>query len=442
MVSRAQRRWLEEELPALVQAGVLAPDAAERLRAHYAAEPGRSGAVPLFAVLGAGLIGLGVMLLLAANWEELGRGARTALCFLMLLAAQVAAGWALLRRASSTAWTEATGVGLSLAAAATIALVGQTWQTQGDLRSFLESWLLLTFPITYLLGSRGAAALYLVGAAGWLGYALDAKESTWGYWLILAGILPYLVSLVGRAEAPLRNGFLASVATPVIAFGAMAGFHIESAVALVLLWSLVTAGIYATGAAGRSGGAYYAAPSASLAGLALAWAALMLGYVGAWEFVGDTWDREGEGSWADAVGAGLVAGAFGLLWLVGAVRLALAGDRARLALAAFPLMLAAGIAATLASEGRVLAAVGANLFALGVGLAIALAGMAESNLRRANAGLLFLGALVFMRFSDMNLDYTLRGLVFIGFGVAFLLLNLRLRRSARGLGRGAGEVAA
>jgi len=74
-------RWLYGELPQLVEQGVLTSDAAERLRGHYGeAEPLRPArlAVVVFGVFGALLIGAGIILMLAHNWEELSRPVRAA----------------------------------------------------------------------------------------------------------------------------------------------------------------------------------------------------------------------------------------------------------------------------------------------------------------------------------------------------------------------------
>ena len=63
---------LYEELPGLVAQGVLTSEAEARLRAHYGpAEPARPArlAVIIFSVLGALLIGAGIILLLGHNWD-------------------------------------------------------------------------------------------------------------------------------------------------------------------------------------------------------------------------------------------------------------------------------------------------------------------------------------------------------------------------------------
>lgn len=442
MASRAERRWLERELPHLVRKGVVPAEVADRLRSHYAAASGRASAVPLFAVLGASLIGLGAVLLLAANWEALSRPLRAATCFAVLLTAQSLGGFALLRRPGSAAWREATALGLALAAAAATALVAQTYQVQGDLRGFLASWILLSAALPYLFDARGLAALLLLGAGGWLVLARLEGDAPYAFWGFLALLVPYLASLAslrGRASGRLRSAFLATVAAAVVAFGAVFGLRIAQLDVGVGLGSLVAAGLYALGATTRQGGAeapFYATPVRAtpvrgLASLASAGALLALSFQGAWSFVGAEWDAGGAPGALDHAGAALLAVAAGGLAGRGALRFLRDGDPPRGLLAAWPLVVGVGVLGIRLGGPAAAAAALAGIWTLALAVGTALAGMNEADLRRANAGLLLLGVLVLTRFSDWNLSFTLRGVVFIAFGVGFLLLNLRLRRTGR-----------
>src|SRR5690349_21064436 len=97
-------RWLYDELPALLSGGVLDDRSAERLRAHYGRVPERNPralALLVFGVIGAGLVGLGIILVLANNWDDLSRPIRDGMIFALLLAAQGLAGFAMARRAGS-----------------------------------------------------------------------------------------------------------------------------------------------------------------------------------------------------------------------------------------------------------------------------------------------------------------------------------------------------
>ena len=100
-------KWLLSELPGLEAQGVIDGPAADRLRTHYAGQAsgvGRRLVVAIFAVFGALLIGGGVILLLAHNWEAFGRGTRAAIALTPLAAVQVLVGWVLVKRSESTAW--------------------------------------------------------------------------------------------------------------------------------------------------------------------------------------------------------------------------------------------------------------------------------------------------------------------------------------------------
>lgn len=429
-----QRRWLQTELNRLVEAGLLPPEIAERLRRHYGVPEARRAAVPLLAILGVALVGLGVILLLAVNWETLSRATRAGLCFALLLAAQGLAGWALLARRPSVAWSEGAALALVLASGAAIALVGQTYHVAGDLRSFLTSWLLLAAPVPYLFDARAAAALYLLGAWQWLAASLAAGEPASLAALFLLAALPFLV-LRARHEASARDAFLGWVAVPVLAFGALAIYRIVRLDALVLLAATVLAGTYALGATARAraaGAPFYAAPAERLGGLAIAAATFALGYVDVWRFVGEMLPARGRPPGAlDAAGALTVGLAFAVLAGRGLWQELARGAWPRALLAAFPLVVGAGILAVHAFETRYPGAALANAYGLALGIGLVLLGLREGRLRLANQGLLLLGALVLARFADLALSYRVRGLVFIALGVVFLLLNLRLARRKR-----------
>ncbi len=411
---------------------MLDPEDAERLRGHYAS-PGSAGrGLPLFAVLGVALIGLGVILLLAHNWEDLSRAQRAALSFALLLGAQGAAAFGLLRRRTSVAWSESASLFLMLASAATIALIGQTYHVPGDLRGFLLSWLLPCLPLVYLFDSRASAALYLVGISGWLAASRLAEDPLLPYWGYLALGLPYLVWLDRRGDHSVRSAFLAAIAVPAIACGAVFGVRLETMLPLVLLGVTVAGGTHALGAMAPERGAgapYYAAPARWLAALAIACTVFVLGYEGGWRFAFGKLQLFGNDQGiVDPLGALAVGLLFGVLALRGALVTLRAGDWPAALLCGFPLVVAIGVVAVRALDSGIPGMLLANAFGLAVGTGIALAGVRENRIALANAGLLLLAALIFARFSDWQLSFTTRGLAFIALGVAFLMLNLRLRR--------------
>jgi uncharacterized membrane protein len=151
---KTQIRWLYNELPKLVGAGILSADEAERLRVHYgevAESPKGRLALLVFGVLGSLLVGAGVILLFAHNWEQLTRPARTVIALTPLVCGQSLALWGVWTGRRSSAWRESVATLITLAIGAAIALVGQTYHIPGDPGAFLLTWMLLALPLVYLL---------------------------------------------------------------------------------------------------------------------------------------------------------------------------------------------------------------------------------------------------------------------------------------------------
>ena len=156
MKNARQVRWLYDELPELTAIGVVDGETAAKIRRHYgelSQVPGSKIALTVFTILGSLLVGVGIILLLAHNWENLSRAVRVVLSFLPLLAAQAIAFHVRRKPAPFRGALEGAGLFLSLAIAASIALVGQTYHIYGDLGNFLLTWGLLILPLIYLFRS-------------------------------------------------------------------------------------------------------------------------------------------------------------------------------------------------------------------------------------------------------------------------------------------------
>ncbi|MBT3194588.1 MAG: DUF2157 domain-containing protein, partial [Verrucomicrobia bacterium] len=146
-------KWLYSELPGLVQKGVLSEAYAHALKDHYGEVKQRSGriiALSVCSILGASLIGAGLILLFGHNWTELSRPARTVLVILPLIAAQAGGGWCLYKGKQSVAWRESISTFIMLTIGSSIALVGQTYHIPGNLTQFLLVWMILSIPLIYI----------------------------------------------------------------------------------------------------------------------------------------------------------------------------------------------------------------------------------------------------------------------------------------------------
>lgn len=427
-------RQLYEELPQLVAQGVLTPDAEARLRAHYGAiEPERPArlAVIIFGILGALLIGAGVILVLAHNWENLSRPVRAGLSFLPLMAAQGLAARVMIKRSQSTAWREGAGALLFLMIGASISLVAQTYNISGNVPAFLLTWSLLGLPLAYLLNAAVPALLYLWGITEWACHLRCDHGWAGGYWLLAALLLPLLAAWLkgGRYQTRLTALLWALCVSVTIA----AGVTIERV--LPGLWIILYAGLFALMfLAGEfwfnDAEGFWTRPLRHFGAAGVLALSFMLTFEGPWKEIGwhhVHWDRLQEVSWRALPDAVL-----GSVLPLAALFLLVMTPRRRTALGLFlglaPIFAIGGYCLCSLSETYAPAAGLFDLYLLAVGLWLLVTGIRGNVQGQMNAGLLSVAALIIARFFDTDLGFLLRGLAFIGLGIALLVANLVMLR--------------
>src|SRR6188768_1764553 len=148
-------RALLKALPQLVQEGLITAEQGERIRARYAADPEQSSGRMLlvFAILGSLLVGLGIILIIAHNWDDLPRIARTVLAFIPVLIGQGLVWYTLQRKPDVASWREGSALLLACGLCACVALLSQIYHVSGDLEGYLLTCSLLILPLLYLPGS-------------------------------------------------------------------------------------------------------------------------------------------------------------------------------------------------------------------------------------------------------------------------------------------------
>lgn len=190
---------IKNDIKELVEKQVISRDVASKIEAFYQAKqidtPNRLFVV--FGVLGSLLVGLGVILILAHNWDDFSKTTRTIFAFLPLIIGQFFVGYSILKK-KSVAWKEASGTFLFFAVGASMALISQIYNIPGDISSYLLTWILLCVPLMYLLKSHTLAILHIVFATSYacsLGY-FTGDESPWFYLLLVVLMLPHYLQLV------------------------------------------------------------------------------------------------------------------------------------------------------------------------------------------------------------------------------------------------------
>lgn len=193
-----------KNLEELLDAGVINEETAIQIQQFYETkeEDNPSRLILVFGILGALLVGLGIILILAHNWDDIPRNIKTLLGFIPLIVGQVACGWTLLKKNDSLAWRESSAVFLFFAIGASIALIGQIYNIPGNLKSFLFTWMLLALPLLYVMRSSMVSVLYLIGILAYTNSFLRQNQYYQFYPLFLAAMPHYYLLL---KEKPLSN---------------------------------------------------------------------------------------------------------------------------------------------------------------------------------------------------------------------------------------------
>lgn len=185
-----------KELEVLVRDQVISSEISDRI-SHYYEGKNVSGANRLFiifGIFGGLLVGSGVILMLAHNWDDFSRSTKTVLAFVPLLIGQFFAGFSILKE-KSKAWREASGTFLFFVVGASIALVSQIYNIMGELDSFLLTWIVLCLPLIYLLRSHAVALLVLLLSTNYamqIGFWNYKDDSVpWIYLILFLAILPH-----------------------------------------------------------------------------------------------------------------------------------------------------------------------------------------------------------------------------------------------------------
>ncbi len=436
-MGRLSIRWLLSELPKLETEGVIDASAADRLRTHYAEETSGSGrrlVVAIFAVFGALLIGGGVILLLAHNWEAFGRGTRAAIALVPLAASQVLVGWVLIKKGGSTAWREGSATLLALTVATAIALVDQTYHTGGDLESFLWRWSLLLAPLPWLLNSTAVAMLFLAALTWWAGAAKVEGSQILMMWSLAVAVVPHLVKILRTDRRGLRAANLQWAIA--IFLCVAAGLGLDNRVPG--LWIVIYVGLFALmitlGAVNRrdeEGLWRRPLEMVGVSGSIVTW--LILSFDEPWRHIGwkHIYSTEKFLEVTSRMNEVLAVG----LPLAAIVAMALLLDRGRHRLylvwgLSVPLV-AVVWPLTAATDSRWIGAAAFTLLLFVVGVATIVEGVRRQNLGTVNLGMLVVALLVVVRFFDSGFGFILKGFAFILVGFGFLVANVMLSRSLR-----------
>ena len=400
-------------------------ESADALRAHYRkTEPGRAQnlALVVCAILGATLVGAGIILLIAHNWDDLGRPARTVVSFLPLAAACVLSAFAILRKPASAALNEGSGIFHVLSIGAAISLVSQTYHISGNFSDFMLTWALLSLPLAYLLRSTSVAMLYVLGITVWTGSRFENNAGMLWYWPLFAGAMPFYGGLLRQNRCSIRANWLSTVVAVSVPFAL--GFQCNDF--LGRIWFLLFSGYFAVlylverQWLRKDWSSRFTHPFRLIGGGGIMVLSIVMSYRDLWrEHYYYSTPAPITATYLTAFGLsyGFVAATVLLLILCWRNRTEFNPFAATFSLAA----LAAYLLYLHEEDTAIIIVMNAYAAVLAIGTIVR--GLQNNRLATLNAGMVVAAALIIARFFDSDLSFVVRGVAFILIGTGFLAMN-------------------
>ena len=193
---------IKSELKNLVIAGIVSPDIAVDIENYFNknANQSQNKLVAIFGILGAILCGLGIILILAHNWDDLSMVAKSFISFVPLFTGQFFCGFSLFKKNENIAWRESSSVFLFFAIGASISLIAQIYNISGDFDAFVLTWSVLALPLVYCLRSSMVSLLYIIGITVYCCntnyFIYPQPPINYWYFLLLLGVAPHYFNLL------------------------------------------------------------------------------------------------------------------------------------------------------------------------------------------------------------------------------------------------------
>ncbi len=414
---------IHKDISDLIKADIITQETADKILDYYK-NKGSSSTNRLFIVfgiLGAILVGLGIILIIAHNWDEFSRVTKTFFAFLPLLAGQVLCGYTLMKRQDSIAWRESGSTFLFFAIGSSIALVSQIYNIPGGTGTFLLTWMLLCLPLVYLMNSSITSLLYIGGItyyAAHLGYWSYPSTDPYLYWLLLLGVLPHYYNL--HKKKPESNfiifhNWLIPLSV-IISLGTVAKRTEElmfiAYISLFGLYYLIGNLDFFTRQKSKNNGYKILGSIGTISLL------LTLSFDWFWEEL-----RRKEFSFNDIIAAPEFYASAITSLLAGVLLYLQQKSKALKDIKPLAPVFILFIVTFILGLSSPIAVVLINLFVFTIGILTIRDGAKQDHLGILNFGLLMITALVICRFFDRDLSFVIRGLLFISVGAGFFATN-------------------
>jgi uncharacterized membrane protein len=414
---------LLNELSDLVKSGVISQETAERISDYYQTEKKQSSnrLFIVFGVLGAVLVGLGIILIMAHNWDQLSRGTKTFFAFLPLLTGQILCGTVLIKKQDSVAWRESTSAFLFFATGACIALVSQIYNIPGNLSPFLLTWMILCLPLIYLMKSSITSLLYISGITYFAcesGYWSVSFSNPHLYWLMIAAAVPWYYHLFKKNPESNFTKFHHWIfpLSIIISLGTLAG---EAGELIFIGYFSFFGFIYMAGThqnyAQQNSGIRAFNILGALGTLTLL---IILSFNWFWNDL-----RNQEYIWSELLKAPELYATIVLTFLATGFLYVLQKTKSIRDIKPLSVIFLIFIPVFIVGAFSSLAILLINLCIFVIGILTIREGSAQNSLGTLNFGMIIITALIISRFLDTNISFVIRGLIFVGVGTSFIAAN-------------------
>lgn len=447
-MNKKQINWLLGEIDAWRSEGIIGADATLHLKSRYelVKKDQRPVGLIILGSLGALLIGLGIISLLAANWGDLPRDIRAVISFLPLIICYCTALYGGLKMEQSLAVTEPLGIFWGLSIGAGIALISQTYHLPGEMSTFILFWMLLLVPVAWLTRSLGCVAGFYIGLLFWSGYVQTHHGVGIWYWPLSALIFPLVIDVKRKSPTGMRGVFMFWS----LLFSSIVALVMNLEKTLPGLWiviciSFFTVLLLAGTLMHERSSEMWSKPLSLCGAGGLAVVLYMLCYEWPWKDVGPSHYRYeyGRYQWAAFVydfplAILLLVGALILffLWRRRATANSDAGTLTKLTHTlwyAAPLVITViyGIASYSSNRIEEFSTLLTCLYVAVLSLLTIADGIGARVLWMINCGMLLFLALVIGKFFSEDYSFTIKGVVFIVSGILFFIVNTIFARKLK-----------
>ena len=419
---------LNKELPKLVKEGVISQEVSDSIFNYYQKEktPDQSRLMLVFGVIGAILVGLGIILIIAHNWDDFLRPLKTGFALLPLIIGQLACGYTILRKKESPAWREASTSFLFFAIGSCISLISQIYNIPGEMGSFLFLWMILFLPIPFVMKSSVGSLLFLIGSSF---YALNVGywefPDTPPYWYLFFIAVTLIFYLQLKKQKPESNALVFhNWLIPLSLTICLGSFSIHHEEILFLAYMSMFAIFTQIG----NTESLLNQPARNNAFRIIGWLGsvtilLILSFDAVWEDIRREIYQNSELITAPEVYTTLLVS-------IAAIFLAyraFAKNKLRINEILFFVLLLIYILSSHSSFAFVLV----NLLLFTFGLLTIISGTNQRSLMLMNSGLLIITALIICRFFDTDLSFVIRGVLFLSIGFGFFIANYQLLKKKK-----------